>query len=725
MASLLLGRVRTPDRLHDRPDSPARVETYQRLAALTGAPVADLYAVTIHRFAPTLSPPTRRVPWLTLPGGMAVALLDTGSMQKRLRRESHGAFCPQCLAEAAYHRLIWTPVASAVCLRHQCLLVDRCPRCGAATAVRAIAAAGCASCGADLTAWTGRSVADDAFGLFAQRVVQAWLLGEPPPHDPAFPLLELPPAVGYRVLDGLRLLAQGAGPDWPYLHPAGNGAAGPAQGFWLTPAQGHRLYATALKALLRWPQGFYAFLDAYLEREAPSNRRRGWLGPRLGALYSTWLGRHWEHVSFAFLQVAFDQYLLDRFGRLHAVSQLGRSRHEPDLGARLPLNLCQAADLIGTTEEMLYRLLQRRRLTRYEAVDLEQPQPPTLVSRTEVLTWRDQPTLAEAAALLGVSYWVLTDLIACGFLPPRHQLADEAPGWRFNRATITACHARVAARVATLPVDTVAAENGYLTLSGAARVMHVLGLTAAALLVCVAEGTLPAYHPATSPVRLRDLRFARADLTAYAERHKAKRAWLSRAEAAQRLGVSERGLHRLVDCGVLMPVPLPSPAYFFERAAVERLRDGHITSDMAAVLLGIGREALLRWTRSGRIQAVSGPGIDDAHHYRFNCSALAEWRAARLTVGEAAALLGVTTSKLAHWTNAGKVAPLADMGGKQRWYARREIVRLRVERSRGAIPAGTGVDHLPAQTTSSRSGRATRPAIRPQSTNSETQAQLQ
>ncbi|MBI3966845.1 MAG: helix-turn-helix domain-containing protein [Chloroflexi bacterium] len=306
------------------------------------------------------------------------------------------------------------------------------------------------------------------------------------------------------------------------------------------------------------------------------------------------------------------------------------------------------------------------------------------MSRDEALAWRDawrdRPTIGEAADILGVSYWVVTDLIACGFLPPPHQLADDGPSWRLNRTAIAATHARAAPQVTLLPARAAAGAHEYLTLGGAARVLHVLGVNAAAILVRVAGGTLPAYHSETTPVRLGDLLFARPDVLEFAALVKAENGWLDRVETARQLGVSKRVLQRLVARGRLAPVPLSSHAHFFERTTVERFRDDHVTSREASALLGGSREVVQRWIRRGRLTAVSGPGLNDAHSYLFKRSVLVQWRAERLPVGEAAALLGVARSTLAHWADAGRVTPLADMGGKQRWFARQDIVRLREDR---------------------------------------------
>jgi excisionase family DNA binding protein len=81
-------------------------------------------------------------------------------------------------------------------------------------------------------------------------------------------------------------------------------------------------------------------------------------------------------------------------------------------------------------------------------------------------------------------------------------------------------------------------------------------------------------------------------------------------------------------------------------------------------------------TRSGRIAAVTGPEIDGSHVYRFEKVALIKWRKERVTFGEAMALLNVSKATLDRWAKQGKLTPLEDMDGKQRWFARREVEQL-------------------------------------------------
>jgi excisionase family DNA binding protein len=46
-------------------------------------------------------------------------------------------------------------------------------------------------------------------------------------------------------------------------------------------------------------------------------------------------------------------------------------------------------------------------------------------------------------------------------------------------------------------------------------------------------------------------------------------------------------------------------------------------------------------------------------------------------VGEAMDMLGISKATLHRWVEQGKLTPLADMGGTQRWFARGEVELLR------------------------------------------------
>ena len=102
---------------------------------------------------------------------------------------------------------------------------------------------------------------------------QSWFLKKSLSPDAVahYSLPAQPPAVLYSFLDGLRRAIMRIEEKWNYLHqpPVGtNTSILPCKNKRVTdPVRSYVLYATAVKALMNWPQGFYDFLDAYIRRD--------------------------------------------------------------------------------------------------------------------------------------------------------------------------------------------------------------------------------------------------------------------------------------------------------------------------------------------------------------------------------------------------------------------------------------------------------------------------
>ena len=297
----------------DQVTRPTQAETYQILAKLVRIGTDELYAASVQRFVSTVAPPDYEHRSILLPSGKTVPVLPDSALREHTRPESDVQFCPLCLMESAYHRVEWFPLAAAVCLHHQSLLVRGCSNCQEPISVKNILETRCSNCGFELTQSPTASVAVDQFGLFSQSVIQSWLglcsitsidNYEPLPNEPSTSL--------YRLLDGLRRAVMGVQHSWDYLYDAPSGVGFPlfpcALKGDITPAKSYILYATAFKGMVNWPQGFYDFLDAYRLRDGqlPSNYIRRDLGR-----ICVWLTRWWKHPAFQFVQEAFDQYLLN------------------------------------------------------------------------------------------------------------------------------------------------------------------------------------------------------------------------------------------------------------------------------------------------------------------------------------------------------------------------------------------------------------------------------
>lgn len=295
---------------------PTHPETYQVLSALTRVAADQLYAACVHRFAPTLTPPTQPAQTLTLPSGQMVFFLPNALVRAQMWAETKAQFCPLCLQLAAYHRIDWLPVAAAMCFQHQCLLQRGCPACTADIPIQALREARCPQCQFDLTRSPLTRIKKDELGLFSQTVLRAWLgLGSLPETKPPFSLPNHSPTVLYRLIDTLRWAMMRLDPYWDYLYHPQN-----TVDWWLGPcfakqdltsARSYLLYASAFKALLNWPHNFFDFLDAYKRQLGNSNH--GSIQQDFDYLYRACLQRVWRHPAFDFVQDAFNHYLVDNY----------------------------------------------------------------------------------------------------------------------------------------------------------------------------------------------------------------------------------------------------------------------------------------------------------------------------------------------------------------------------------------------------------------------------
>lgn len=125
------------------------------LSARTGTPLAIAYGTTLRAYEGWLYPRFK--------ASGALQWIQTLKMYHR-KFEGFGLqYCSQCLREGPepYFRKSWRVTFNTVCVRHQCMLRDRCPNCGAGVAfhrrdmghgdvVLADSMAGCHQCGFDL-----------------------------------------------------------------------------------------------------------------------------------------------------------------------------------------------------------------------------------------------------------------------------------------------------------------------------------------------------------------------------------------------------------------------------------------------------------------------------------------------------------------------------------------------------------------------------------------------
>ncbi|MEW5956506.1 MAG: hypothetical protein AB1801_02195, partial [Chloroflexota bacterium] len=173
----------------------------------------------------------------------------------------------------------------------------------------------------------------------------------------------------------------------------------------MTPFKSYVVYATALKALQRWPHGFYEFLNAFKLRDGAEPT--GTVADDLGCIYTSWLRNPWKQPDFSFLQTAFDKYKQENFAFSLALQQKYRgSTGYPEVIGSDYITYHDAAQRLNTSVVIVERA-DESGLLASNPQSREKPPPLRfkLVSRKAVSTlkqgWRYGIPLYEAARLLG------------------------------------------------------------------------------------------------------------------------------------------------------------------------------------------------------------------------------------------------------------------------------------------------------------------------------------
>ncbi|MGB5049825.1 MAG: TniQ family protein [Caldilineaceae bacterium] len=631
-----------PDNLHQ----PTIAQTFKQIAALTELPIHDLYAATPHRFADTLTPPGYKSPTLELPSEEVVPILPRGVAYDHLRAASAAQFCPHCLDISTYHRVGWLPIAVSACLQHECLLLDHCPDCWSPVTIDDIAVAYCGRCGCDLALSKTISIAEDPWGKYVQQVIQSWLkLTHPPDPSLPFRLPDQSPATLYYLLDGLRLNLAGLRLDWPYLHHHPRSII-EAESYDLEaripyddvdsisvpldpnirPEDSYSLYATAMKGIVNWPDGFHEFLKIYRLREIKEIRSQ--LDADFGALYSDWVKKKWE--PFPFIQDAFHQYLVDQYAHYPSVAQPGPQSNSQKTNEFLSYTTTdEAARLLGISPKTVDRLARAQLLYQFVFPSRWPDERYKFFRRAEVSElqhrWQDGIPLADAAKYLGLSEQITMDLSRRGLLfAKRNPDVGGHLDWAFSPQAVTECYYEVEKSVMYWGVASAMAD-----LTQAAQILAVVGLDIVGILQQMAERNLTGNLPERSS-GLGEMMFHEPSLRSYLEKFKVERGWLDSKEAAKQMKVAESVLLRWVNSGLLVPLVVCGSANFFDPVAVKEFITGHVFTDEATKIAGVSKNMLQTWMHEGLLKPVSGPKVDMYYRNLFRREDLEQMRSGHL-----------------------------------------------------------------------------------------------
>lgn len=682
--SLLLRLLRESERnFNIQLVRPFRASTFERITSLTNINPYNLYKATAHSFTNVLTPPESPFEYLELLNDAFIPLLSRRDAAQHLRPEYKCQFCPFCLKENAYHRLIWLSIACSACLQHKCLLENTCSKCRKIISIGDIIERNCSKCKIDLAEAQTLSVEYDSFGLFTQAIIQSWLSETANPISTIYTLPKQTPRVLFRVLERLQIAVQRVSEGWSFLHqletleycslPLSNSS----QTRILTPYQSYCFYATAFKGFINWPRGFHSFLTAYRNRETQNISNNGnhasGVVEELGTLYESCMQRSRRESSLQFVREAIEQYLIENQISLGS-STLFTS---PKKRAKLPtdpryVSLSEGAVLLKIARERVQLLISAGHLTAYKSGRGDFSI--TLLEREDILRireeWDNTINLRKAGDWLGISKEMVVSLVQSGLLIARRD-QTEGYAWKFSISSITECLERFAAVIQDYTLKEGAKDEDMMSFDQAFAALVVIGLDKASILQKVAENKLCAYLPMNQKLILGNLLFVRTNIYTYRETVKAEQGWVERNDIARLLQIGPSTVTKIISSGLISRVAACGSKYYFNRDDIEKYKADCITSIEAAKILGIHRKAVLNLVRQKRIPVLYRSPVNDSKCL-FSREALLKWRERRITLEEAKRFLGVSTGRIISYVKQGKLAPLE--GKSKPWYFSRQAV---------------------------------------------------
>jgi predicted site-specific integrase-resolvase len=680
-----------PSMSDTQPDALRMAHHYAAFTELTGLSTEQLYNLTIHRLLPAFAvsdteaekhgePPFTQRFWYSDQKGFYVHSLRSAKL------------CPRCWAEQGVVLLPWLMRHVTTCHIHEVLLVDTCGVCQAPLRLDRVKSC-CRGCGTPLSDLPTVSVAGHDASIGLTQAVWSAFVGWPGPFPPsalalpdAHPLLYMRPATFLAFLwHGFQLLAI-YDPTSPLFHkellPPGMVWTRPRKGLRpATVAQVHGAFVGMWRMLLHWPEPWYTTMERIAANRTDSLEGR----PFLAALAEQFGGRQWrwlhqEWAAFMREEMHHNPAVVPWLRYYRGMRAEMLPEHAPPL-----LSQREAARELGVSEEQLQAFIAKGQLRATAAPPRPSQRPWQLIEAESMRLLRQAReahlTLTQAAERIGTSEELVVALVAAGVLAAESgPLVDERAIWRFAPAHVEESLERLLGDVPIRPVplDTGRRARYFPAIQRAATSVR---RRLPQLLLDITSGALPAAR-LLDRLSLNVLWCDGGDLLRYlANVRQGQGACLSVNATCERLSCKPTTLRRLYGAGLLIPVTDDTDQkdvrHQYAEEDVAAFLERYVTSDEAAAILSVTRLTVQHWARSGRLQPVTGPEIDGSHAYRFEKVALIQWRHERLTFGEAMAYLGVSKATLHRWATQGKLTPLADMDGTQRWFARAEVERLR------------------------------------------------
>ncbi len=452
----------------------------------------------------------------------------------------------------------------------------------------------CHGCGLDFRQAKTISIENDALGRFSQLIIQSWLMNGAAPNFEC-DLPNAAPQILLRVVEGLVHSTRLAGMRWTYLHDV---VVKPELLFSksrtkLTPGQSYCLYTTAIKTLLNWPENFYKFLDVW--RSRPGHNQSAILTDDFGWLFKDWIQVFWQFPPFDFVQVAFDDYVINKYppslSVLNCYGEGLKSR-----GVALPYCGIREAFKILEVKGIRFEELIRGGYLKVYSVQHIKNQEIRFFLKRDLLALRARLdkglSMYEAMALLGAPRNLVADLVRVGLLKAMlNPQAKDTANWLFERKAIQTCLKELNKHVK----ESIVSNTQLIQMTTACRQSTTSVIE---MVMGICAGKLNAYYGSKNTDKaFNNVYVGLYELKVFADAQKASASLICREAAAKRLKVKTKTLDKWVKTGLIQYVQVRGRRKYLSRVDVDNFWSRYIRCKDVVLIFNITYDALLAGIR--------------------------------------------------------------------------------------------------------------------------------
>jgi hypothetical protein len=594
-----------------------------------------IYHLTLHRFTSCVQDPVISHAERS-PDEIECLLLTHYTFQTFFNPYSATKICSACLAEEpTYGRLYWNILPVIACLRHNVLLVDRCPVCLCSIPLLRSSLTRCPKCNkGDYREVPLVPLPKDEFFKDGQMLVLRHLgiedvgggrgSGIRKESTPA--LFDLLPWHYFQLLDAFRCILGPLFPDAPFLRGSAETLAllheHPRPHCTLSIVEWSVVISTFHWIFTAWPHNFFAFLDAFPHVKSSRVRKRDQdrmtgIQRDFGVFYEKWLYKRLTHPAFTFLHEAFEDYLRTHYVAGEVTRRLlpFKGKTEDQIQERPYLTKVQARALLGIGEDKLQSLLRQGILRAIKKpIGSAMKRHMFLIEKESVealqQAWSELiPLNVLMQTHLGTTKAVVLALEDAGMLLPMR--GPNSDGYKlrlYSQATIEQFKQTVLSHAIKLHEELAEVMIPLTVFASKA------GVSLITLLKEILDGHLLPVETSEDQPLFQRLILSKGEIGRFLEEYKRRQRgeWdlLTPYEVAIDLGISERVLGRWVQWGLIdgekLSIGGKKPSLLFRKFALEEFHRTYAFTEEVAELLRVTLHTVSRYVRRGKLSPVAG-----------------------------------------------------------------------------------------------------------------------